>query len=107
MLQTTTLTVASGTDTTNTCDTGINQVVAFIFPATMTSTSATIKGSIDGTNFFNIINTSGVAQTVSTSTGYQYLIPDLSYALPRFIQLALGSNEGADRTIQVVTREVF
>lgn len=107
MLQVTSMTVSSGNDITTICDLGSNQVVAFIFPSTMTSTGANLTASVDGVNFYNVINTQNEVVSLSNPAGgYTYLSPEISYAIPRFIQLVLDDSEAADRTIQVLTREV-
>jgi hypothetical protein len=108
MLQTTSISVLSGQQTTTACDTGINQVVGFIFPSAVTSTTATISVSMDGVDFNPLTDKDGVAIGLTGISANEFMIlpPEVSYATPRFIRLVLGSAEGADRVIEVVTREI-
>jgi hypothetical protein len=108
MLQVTNVSVLSGQTTTTSCDTGINQVVAFIMPSAITSTTATLSVSMDGVNFNPLTDKDGVVIELTGISVNEYMIlpPEVSYATPRFIRLVLGSAEGADRIIEVVTREI-
>lgn len=108
MLQTTEITVASGQTLTTACDTGINQVVAFLIPSAITSTTASILVSMDNVTFVPLTDKDGLAISLAGITANEYMIlpPDVSYAVPRFLKLQFGTAEGANRVIEVITREI-
>lgn len=108
MLQTTSISVSSGQQTTTACDTGVNQVVGFIFPATITSTTADLLVSMDDVSYVNMTDKDGALIQLTNIAGNRHmsLPPEVSYATPRFLKLQLGTAEGGDRVIEVVVREI-
>lgn len=75
--------------------------VAFLIPAAFTGTTVTFQGSIDGGTTFgaigNVIGT--ISYTVATSG--MYSINPADFAAYDRIKLVSGSNEAAEREIQV------
>jgi len=97
-------TVPIGTKVSNGVDLHGTVAVGFLFPADMTSTSMTIHGSIDGVNFFECMNDTGLEMEVAfKANGYTCLSPDDLSSI-RFIQLHMLSDEVAEREIIIISR---
>jgi hypothetical protein len=108
MLQVTSVSFTPEGSVSSACDLGINQVVAFIIPPLDVAISLYLRVSIDGVNFEILKGSDGNQVTIpNVDTGGYYLLPpEISYALPRFIQLELSDIETTPKTFQVLTREV-
>lgn len=88
-------------------DVDCNGLVAIVTPAALTSTSLTIKASIDG-------GTTTLAHYDLTGSSYSIpcgasrwiaLDPALFVGIP-FIRIVMGSAEAAARTLTLIVREV-
>lgn len=110
MFQITSVNFDANSDTSNPCDLGINQVVGFYFGNVATASTATLKVSWDGVNFYDItpaLDTTGATYTMNISDPwYRYVEPSIAYAIPRFIQLILDSADPNPYSVTVITREV-
>lgn len=92
--------VSSGTDSTPINVYGAT-LAAIEFPATMTSTSITLQGSIDDGDTFKDIYTKNGGQAIYTIAGDRTLAfdPIVTYAFDQ-IKIIAGSSEGAERTLK-------
>lgn len=93
-------------DLTDSLDLRGRVLVGIILPAAMTSTSITFKFSNDNTTFVDLYDTSGnqVSVTIAASRWVGLLAEDFAGA--RYLKIATGSGEAADRTITAVTRAI-
>ena len=106
MLQLTSVTVLSGQTTSDSCDSGINQVVGVVFPsAGISATSFELLVSFDDVVFHELSDILGATAVIPVGN-YVYFPPELSYALPRFVKVKLSGTELTDTLIQIVTREI-
>lgn len=84
-------------------------IVGLIFPASVVSTSLTIKGSqSSGGTFTQIFDSSGNALTISCGASrIVYLEPSRFGVLPPYIKLTTAATEGATRTVRVLVRPIL
>ena len=107
MLQTNTVIVTADDSDSTICDSGINNIVAFGFPSEMTSTSVSFAVSVDNDTYYDLTDKDGNTFEIPVSAqSYVVIPPEISYAIPRFIQLRFSDAELAERTIQIFIREV-
>jgi hypothetical protein len=87
-------------------ETGVDaSVVAIVTPSSLTGTSFTFEGSVDGSTYVPLYN-EGTSYSVDVGTSrYVALDPAVLCGL-QFIKIVSGSSEAAERTIQVVLRDV-
>lgn len=106
MLTDNTLTIANGGTTSTSTDIGrITNPVLFRF-GTTTNTSFDIEGSLDNSQFEAIRDRFGNKLTLTVASGFVYLEPEASVALPQYIRIKGVSNEAAERTITVFSRDL-
>lgn len=101
------VTIAQGQTDSDWIDLNGKQVVAIVYPATMTSTSIKFRARVDGGSG-NIIeqkeSTSDYSVSVAAS-GWQPLSVDVFCGVAE-IKLVAGSAEAAARTVRLITRTV-
>lgn len=104
--QTATCTVA--TDNTVTDNVALGQglagAVSYVYVPTLTSSTVTLKGSVDGTAYGVVGNYNNAGNmsdwTVAAGTGGKtYLLPDLRPF--RYIQFVFGSGQAANRSLVI------
>jgi len=105
--QTTSLTVASGQTTSNAIDCNGQGIVGVIMPSDLTSTALTYTGSQDNSTFTALYNTSGTQLAVTCAASRIILFTPGDLIGLQYIKLVMGTAEGADRTIQVITRTFY
>jgi len=102
--QTSTQTISSGQTTSDIVTLNGFGMVGIILPAALTSTSMTFTGSQDGTNFSALYNTSGTQLNITVAASRIILFSPGDFVGVNYLKLVAGSAEGADRTIQVISR---
>lgn len=83
---------------------GSRILLGLITPAALTGTTFTFKGSIDGTNFYNLYN-EGTAYSVTVAVDRFIALDRETFDGVRYVQVVSGSVEGASRSIKVVSGE--
>jgi len=78
-----------------------------VFPAAMTGTTVTFDFSFDGTNFVDVVETDGTEVSYSVSAGNVVRVDPSGWAFasPGFLRVTSGSNEAADRTINLIFKQ--
>lgn len=95
--------ISSGSSESSALDLEQFDIIGIRVPATITGTTLTIKTSDSNTGTFNGYYLNGVELSYAISGGEDIQFsPPLSIA--RSIKVDTGTNEGADRTFQVITR---
>lgn len=100
------LTIPSGGTQSSAAPIGYGQLIALIWPATMTSTTATIQTSADDGGTWHTVRT--VAGTANyeipiTASAHQPLEPTVVYSIGGLLmRVVVGSAEGAARTVRAV-----
>jgi len=95
---------SSGTVSTTLTLEGNRILLGLITPAALTGTAFTFKGSIDGTNFYNLYN-EGTSYSVNVSTDRFVALDRETMDGVRYVQVVSGSAEGASRTIKCISGE--
>lgn len=106
-------TIANGASLSAAIELGVvgAALVGIEMPAAWTAANLTFQASVDGTNFNNLYDKDGNEVTVTASTSrYIGLIPSL-FAGFRAMKIRSGTsgaavNQGGDRILKIVTREV-
>jgi len=77
-----------------------------IFPGTMTGSALTVDFSLDGTNWYDVVETDGteVSYTVSAGNAVRVDPSGWAFASSGFIRVTSGSTEAADRKITLIFR---
>lgn len=102
--QTADITVASGTQTSGVITLNGFGMVGLILPAALTSTVMTFQGSQDNTTFNALYNTSGTLLSIVIAPSRIVLFVPGDFVGLNYLKLILGTAEGADRIIKVVSR---
>ena len=99
--------IPSGNTVSNAIDLADLNMVGLILPVALTSTAMTFNVSPDNINFYHYYNTAGtqVSITVQPNTYVGFTPGD--FAGIRYLALVGGTAEGADRTIEIVTRTLM
>jgi hypothetical protein len=99
------LTVASGQTTSGVCDCTRFSLVGVYTPGELTSTSATLEASVDGSTWVTVMQVGGAAAESATVAASKYvpLTVQATNAIQR-ARIVCGSAEGADREFICVTR---
>jgi hypothetical protein len=80
-------------------------VVAVITPASLTGSAFTFEGSLDGTTFVPVYN-EATQYSVNVGTSRYVALNAAVFQGLQSIKVVSGSAEGADRTIQIVLKEI-
>ena len=93
-------TISSGVNTDGMLLTGL------VFPAAMTGTEVTFDFSIDGTNWYDVVETDGTAVTYTVTAGDAVRVDPSGWAFASsgFLRVTSGSTETADRSIKLIFR---
>ena len=88
-------TISSGVNTDGMLLTGL------VFPAAMTGTEVTFDFSIDGTNWYDVVETDGTAVTYTVTAGDVVRVDPSGWAFSSngYIRLTSNGTEAADRKI--------
>lgn len=102
-----TVTIANGQTVSSELRTGYRtSVVAIITPAALTGTAVTFQGSVDGSTFVPVYN-EGTQYSVNVGTSRYVALNNALLGGVQSIKVVSGSAEAAERTIQVVLKEVY
>ena len=80
-------------------------VVAVVTPSALTGSAFTFEGSLDGTTFVPVYN-EGTQYSVNVGTSRYVALNAAVFQGLQSIKIVSGTQEGADRTIQVVLKEI-
>lgn len=80
-------------------------VVALVTPAALTGTAFTFEGSMDSSTFVPVYN-EGTQYSVNVGTSRYVALNAAVFQGLQSIKIVSGSAEGADRTIQIVLKEI-
>lgn len=105
-VQNTTLTIGNGATVSDALDLTGLAVVALVFPASMTGTTMTFQGSVDGTNYLALYNTAGSALSITVQSSSIVLFSAYDLVGMKFIKLVSGSAETGSKNIGIVTRSL-
>ena len=97
------ITVATSTTISSAVDTEGMIPCGIVTPGTLTGTSITFQGSIDGVTFVPIYKDGAAYSITVAASQYVYVNPLVFLGL-RYIKLVSGSAEAANRTLWVVAR---
>ena len=96
---------ANGT-TSNGVSTDGMLLTGLVFPAAMTGSAVTFDFSIDGTNWYDVVETDGteVSYTVTAGDAVRVDPSGWAFASIGFLRVTSGSTEAADRSIKLIFR---
>lgn len=98
-------TISSGQTVSDEMELRGTYLVAMILPSTFDGTTMTFKGSIDGTNFFDMYNAGGVQMTSTVAASRWIPFSPQDFAGCNFIKLVAGTAQSTtDTLIQLITR---
>jgi hypothetical protein len=106
-----TATIANGASLSAALDLSERTPVALLMPAAWTAASITFQASFDNSTFYNVFTAAGSEYTLTVDVD-QYIIIDpvnlagASYLKVRSGTAAAAQNQGAARSIGLVTREL-
>ncbi len=81
-------------------------LAAIVCPATVTGSQLTFDFSVDGTNWYDVVETDGTAVTYNITAGDVVRIDPSGWAFASsgFIRITSNGTEAADRTFKLVFR---
>lgn len=99
-----TATVLSGQTVSSSIDLNGAALGGLIFPAALTSTAVTFQVSTDNNTFTALYTTAGAAVSITVAASRAVPLVWDTFAPWRYVQLVMGSAEGADRAIIAIGR---
>lgn len=102
--QTYTATITGSTTTSDAIQLNGFGIVGIMLPAALTSTVMTLTGSQDDVTYTALYNTSGTQLSFTVAASRIVLFTPGDLIGLRYIKLVAGTSEGADRSIQVISR---
>jgi hypothetical protein len=100
-----TATIANDTDVSNDIVTGGYSIVGFVFVGTYTNTAFTLEQKF-GTDYRAVLDDLGSPVSIPVEAGVVGALPSIAYRLSGTFRLKAAGNEGAQRTVKVLTREL-
>lgn len=91
--------IASGQTKTAPIENPKMALVGFITPATLTGTSFSFEGSVDGSTYYPIHKDDGTVYTVPVAASRYTFLPPYNVCGWQYIKIVSNSAEGAARTI--------
>ena len=106
-----TVSITSGQSLTASVDLKDLPLVAIETPATWTTANLTFQGSNDGTTLKNVHNLDGDEYTIQAAASRYIVLSPFEFQWARYIKIRSGTsgtpvNQGADRTLVLITRRV-
>ena len=99
------LTVANGADESSVLDAVNKSLVGILMPGTLTSSTFSIHGSVNGSDFYPITDGAGNNLTGISFTADTFLSIDPIFTRPfRYYKIITASNEGAEREFKTITK---
>jgi hypothetical protein len=111
-LDTFALTIANGASLSGVLALGPRQVCSLVMPASWTAAPLSFQASLNGTDFFNIVDSDGAEVLFPAVAASQFIpVPIGAFGVAPFLRLRSGTsaaavNQGADRTITLLARFV-
>ena len=107
-----TATISSGQSLSASIDLKDQPIVAIQMPASWTAANLTFQGSNDGTTFVDVFNSYGDEFGVTASANRYIVLSPFEFQWARYIKIRSGTtgtpvNQGADRTLVIITRRVL
>lgn len=102
---TTTVTIANGQTTSSTAQLAA-VLCAIVMPAAFTGTTLSFQVSFDGVTFQPLYKTDGTLYSLTVAAGRTYAVPPADFTAFPAVQIVSGANEGAARTITLLSRVV-
>ena len=101
-----TIDISENTTQSNAVNTDGMLLTGIVFPAAMTGTAVTFDFSVDGTNFYDVVETDGteVSYTVTAGDVVRVDPSGWAFASSGFLRIVSGTAEAADRNIQLIFR---
>ena len=101
-----TIDISANTTQSNAVNTDGMLLTGIVFPAAMTGTAVTFDFSVDGTNFYDVVETDGteVSYTVTAGDVVRVDPSGWAFASSGFLRIVSGTAETADRTIKFIFR---
>jgi len=101
-----TIDISENTTQSNAVNTDGMLLTGIVFPAAMTGTAVTFDFSVDGTNFYDVVETDGteVSYTVTAGDVVRVDPSGWAFASSGFLRIVSGTAEAADRTIKFIFR---
>lgn len=100
------VTIANGGTTTAAVDLSTTRLVGFVAPSAWTASTLKVQGSIDGSNFFDIYDSTGTQvsswSAITATVGYNTDIVNMLNW--RWVRLVAGSAQGAARVFTLLSR---
>lgn len=105
LVTTTNATIANGAATSTAVDLCGVTLAGIQLPASFTGTSITFQAATSlGGTYQTIINPTGASVGATVSAGKYLTLSPSDFAGIQFLKIVSGSNEGADRTLELVCR---
>lgn len=101
--------IANGASLSAAIDVGDAMPVAVLMPAAWTAADLTFQASIDGTNWFELIDAFGTPATAKAAASQIVVLPASETYWLRYLKIRSGTsgvpvNQGAERTLTVISR---
>jgi hypothetical protein len=102
-------TIANGASLSGAIAVGQGVPVAILMPGTFTGTSMTFQGSLDGTTFTNLYDTSGTEVSITVAASRLISLEAIFFPAIPYLKVRSGTAgsptaEGGARTLSIVTR---
>lgn len=93
--------VSSGSNTSAAIDINACWLSAIQMPSALTSTTITLQGSLDGSAFGDLADSTDTEISYSFEASKVVAVDKGATAGVRYLKIKTGSNEGADRTFSI------
>lgn len=105
------LTIANGEALSGGINMGGSRLFAIIMPAAWTAAGLTFMASVDGTNYYDLYTYNGIEFAAAAAADRYIVLEPEVFAAIKYIKVRSGTsatpvNQGADRTLTIVTRVV-
>jgi len=101
-----TIDISENTTQSSSVNTDGMLLCGIVFPTAFTGATVTFDFSIDGTNFYDVVETDGTAVSYTATDGDVVRVDPSGWAFASsgFIRLTSASAEAADRNIKLIFR---
>lgn len=104
-----TVTITNGTSLSNAALLQKYRLVGILMPATWTAAAMTFQVSVDGTNFFDLYDSSGAEVSYTVVQGHYVFTTPANWAGIRFLKVRSGTggaavSQGGDRIVSLIVR---
>ncbi|MCP5362084.1 MAG: hypothetical protein H6908_05580 [Hyphomicrobiales bacterium] len=103
----TTITIASGQTTSDAVDLRGTTLIAIQMPGSWTSADISFQASIDGSTFYDVYDSQGVAVTYAAGASQLISVHNVAaMAGLRYLKLVSSAAQGADRSLTLISRGI-